>query len=128
MPSLAFARPLWPATLCALRDLTRLALAALVLAVGLGGVAATGQPARPDVTALPARPVANLVTARPVDSVRTAEQSPTQPARALAPTPEPDRAERLAAVPPVVAVAARPDRVRPAAAEGGATRRGPPTG
>ncbi|GIJ23527.1 hypothetical protein [Micromonospora lutea] len=46
MPSPAFARPLWPATLRALRELTRLALASLVLAVGLGAAVAADPPAR----------------------------------------------------------------------------------
>ncbi|PZG22027.1 hypothetical protein C1I95_06125 [Micromonospora craterilacus] len=83
MPSVAFARPMWPATLRALRELTRLALATLVLAVGLGGAAASGPPdrpaadlgtrpvaaepaARPFAAELPARPIADNLATRPL--------------------------------------------------------------
>ncbi|PWU62468.1 hypothetical protein DLE60_00145, partial [Micromonospora globispora] len=45
MQLVAFAPPIWPATLRTLRKLTRLAVTALVLVVGAGGVAAA-----PDTT------------------------------------------------------------------------------
>ncbi|MFD6756072.1 MULTISPECIES: hypothetical protein [Micromonospora] len=65
MPSLAFSRPLWSVTRCPLADLTRLALTALILAVGLGGVTAAGLP---DGTAdLPAAPPAAAVSSRSGD-------------------------------------------------------------
>ncbi|MBL6279884.1 hypothetical protein JMF97_27375 [Micromonospora fiedleri] len=70
MPSLAFTRPLWSVTRCPLADLTRLALTALILAVGLGGITATGLP---DGTAdLPAAPPAAALPNRPGDAPATA--------------------------------------------------------
>ncbi|MEU7998721.1 hypothetical protein AB0B83_25795 [Micromonospora sp. NPDC049060] len=45
MPSVASVDPFWSVTLRSLRELTRLAVAALVLAVGLGGATAASAPA-----------------------------------------------------------------------------------
>ncbi|MEH0970362.1 hypothetical protein V6U77_04390 [Micromonospora sp. CPCC 205546] len=45
MPSVASVDPFWSVTLRSLRELTRLAVAALVLAVGLGGASAAPAPA-----------------------------------------------------------------------------------
>lgn len=62
----AFAPALWAATLRTLRELTRLAVTALVLVVGFGGVAAssTVDAVRP-VTVPEFRPVGSPVTALP---------------------------------------------------------------
>ncbi|WP_216592719.1 hypothetical protein [Verrucosispora sioxanthis] len=79
MPSPAFARPLWPATLCALRELTRLALASLVLAVGLGGAVAADPPTRSTAVSPPSATV-------------TLGAPPT--AVAVRPTVGPERARR----------------------------------
>ncbi|MFG2064122.1 hypothetical protein ACGFIK_22185 [Micromonospora sp. NPDC048871] len=153
MPTFAFARPLWPAGRCALADLTRLALVALILAVGLGGATA----GRPDTTDLPAAPATTGLASRAVDgpltkwpgrevststgpavtaapatgsvvSVASAiGHAPTQPVRALAVTvvshPEPSEA----AAAPAIAVAPRPAVVHLATGAGEPTRRGPPT-
>lgn len=80
MPSLAFARPMWPATLCALRELTRLALASLVLAVGLGATVAADPPERSVAGPPPTMTVAvdpPLTAAVTVEPAHTAEVAPT---------------------------------------------------
>ncbi|MGC5032880.1 hypothetical protein [Micromonospora sp. DT229] len=150
MPTLAFARPLWPVGRCALTDLTRLALVALILAVGLGG--ATG--GRPDTTELPAAPTSTGLASRAVEgpltgwpgrevststgsavtvapatgsavSVASATgHTPTQPVRALAAAavPYPETSEAA----PTAAVAPRPAVVHLATGAGEPTRRGPP--
>ncbi|MEU7585689.1 hypothetical protein AB0A95_05240 [Micromonospora sp. NPDC049230] len=89
MSSAVFVRPARWAVLRSLRELTRLAITALVLAVGLGGaLAATPPPAstqlrpsavssrvasvRPDATPVTERSVAQPAAARPTGQVDTA--------------------------------------------------------
>ncbi|MEH0937822.1 hypothetical protein [Micromonospora psammae] len=118
MPAAATARPFWPVTLRALRDLARLALAALVLALSVGAV---------EVDTAEVRATATAETARPgVVVSRVAELSPTS--RPVAETP----AERPLPVRPAT-VPAAPASVPPAtpAAPGDPVRdatglRGPP--
>ncbi|MFG2012836.1 hypothetical protein ACGFNF_27600 [Micromonospora sp. NPDC048868] len=132
MPSAASVDPFWSVTLRSLRELTRLAVAALVLAVGLGGATAASAPAP-----FAAGPTA--VTA-PVPAAVTA----AVPAGASAPlTPPLSRREPVAeqadgfAAPPAVrhddtladaaAVAvARPDGPAREPGRGVPARRGPP--
>jgi hypothetical protein len=119
VPSVASTDPFWSATLRSLRELTRLAVAALVLAVGLGGVTAASAPSVPTLGPVAAStPVAAIA---PVD-------------RPL-PRREP-AAERVvdAAAPPTVrrietpvASAARLDVPARDPGRGVPTRRGPPT-
>jgi hypothetical protein len=94
VPSAASARPARRAVLRSLRELTRLAVTALVLAVGLGGALAV---APPPTAALP-RPVS--VSSR-VDSIRpdaasqrTTDAAPARPrpARPLVAAPAADTA------------------------------------
>ncbi|MFF5213680.1 hypothetical protein [Micromonospora sp. NPDC000442] len=137
MPSPAFARPLWPAMLCALRELTRLALATLVLAVGLGGAVAADPSARSTAvplsaavavgspsTAMPAvRPTVEPAQAIDTGQGVDAGQGWRQPSTDA--TLRPDRADATPAE------TARIDhRVAPVPAvrAGEPTRRGPPTG
>ncbi|MBX7269383.1 hypothetical protein KIF24_27440 [Micromonospora sp. Llam7] len=94
MPSLVLARPMWPATLRALRGLTRLALASLVLAVGLGGIAAD-LPARPSTVELPA--VATRPAAAPDRVANPAPAWHERAATAIAPSA---RSERAGTTPP----------------------------
>ncbi|KAB1141351.1 hypothetical protein F6X68_21740, partial [Micromonospora sp. AMSO12t] len=63
MPSVASVDPFWSLTLRSLRELTRLAIAALVLAVGLG--AASAAPAPPPFAAGPAAVTAPVPAAGP---------------------------------------------------------------
>lgn len=113
----AFVPPLWAATPRALQELTRLAVTALVLVVGAGGVAAT--------------PAATTALRPTVVTSRVAELRPEAAAAELAYDSPTDRA--------VDAPAARPDRLesapRPATAYAVALadpgrdavgRRGPP--
>ncbi len=135
MPSVALARPMWPATLRALRELTRLALATLVLAVGLGGAAATDQPGRSTATDLPARPVAATVAAQPavepvrpaVKPVRAAADLPARPAQVVASTAPPARPEHADTAPAAAVPAHHFAAPHAATGEGEPTRRGPPS-
>ncbi|MEH1057301.1 hypothetical protein V6U89_19115 [Micromonospora sp. CPCC 206171] len=112
MLPVASTRPVRRATL---RDLTRLALTALVLAVGLGGVfapttgPAAAAPTRPAVSA--ARVAEAPATAQPID-----EQPTDFPAR-----PIPARRDAAPTDRPLAAPAATTDPVRDATG-----RRGPP--
>ncbi|QOC93970.1 hypothetical protein [Micromonospora craniellae] len=140
MSSVALARPLWPATLRTLRELTRLALAALVLAVGLGAAAADlplrpagDQPTRvaavdhrawsvaADLPAWPGTvtPVTEQVRASGV--LATSHPQPTIPTAPPA-RPEPTAGSGLAGT-TTVHQSAVP---RPAVGHGEPTRRGPP--
>ncbi|MDG4816867.1 hypothetical protein O7628_15325 [Micromonospora sp. WMMD956] len=135
MQSVAFARPSLPATLRGSRrswrstlrhigELGRLALTTLVLAVGLGGVAALG-PGAPAVTAAPAHPV---VVASRVDSL--GPDAPAGPrADSAAPQARPAVGDARRPVPapaggPVTAAPADRPAVDPTG--GGVVRRGPP--
>ncbi|GIJ29408.1 hypothetical protein Vqi01_45700 [Micromonospora qiuiae] len=127
MSSLAFARPMWPATLRAFRELTRLALATLVLAVALGATAATE--AIPGID-LPAGPAAATVALRPAvepaqsaDARATRQERITAQERVTGPA-RPDVADARTA--PVSAVPADLAIPRVAAGAGEPTRRGPP--
>lgn len=112
MLPVASTRPFRRATL---RDLTRLALTALVLAVGLGGVfapttgPAAAAPIRPAVSA--ARVAESPATTRPTD-----EQPADFPAR-----PIPARRDAASTDRPLAAPATTTDPVRDATG-----RRGPP--
>ncbi|WP_433687858.1 hypothetical protein ACQP0I_03045 [Micromonospora carbonacea] len=136
MQSVAFARPSLPATLRGSRrswrstlrrigELGRFALTTLVLAVGLGGVAALG-PGAPAVAAAPARPV---VVASRVDSL-----GPDAPAGPRADSAAPQTARTVVrdARRPVPAPAGGPVTAAPAdrpavdPTGGGVVRRGPP--
>ncbi|MEG3633203.1 hypothetical protein [Micromonospora palythoicola] len=131
MPSPAFARPLWPATLRALRELTRLALASLVLAVGLGGAVAADPPARatavspPTATVALGSPSTAMPAIRPtVEPVRAADAGQWREPATSAPV-------RPAGTDGTSAAAARvghPVAPVPAVRAGESTRRGPPTG
>lgn len=121
---------MWPATLRALRELTRLALAALVLVVGLGGAVATGLPGQPTALDLPARPVTATVVARSaVEPSQTTDEATTRQQRIAAQQPAtgPARAD-LADTRPAPAPAVPADLVtaQVAAGAGEPTRRGPP--
>ncbi|WP_431728431.1 hypothetical protein [Verrucosispora sp. TAA-831] len=138
MSSVALARPLWPATLRTLRELTRLALAALVLAVGLG--TAADLPLRPagdqtahavaghhawSVTAdLPTWPGTVAPVTEQVRASGTLSTSPTQHTAPTAPPtrPAPSAGAGSAATTTVHRLAAP----RPAVGHGEPTRRGPP--
>ncbi|MCZ7421285.1 hypothetical protein O7605_17410 [Verrucosispora sp. WMMA2121] len=131
MPSPAFARPLWPATLRALRELTRLALASLVLAVGLGGAVAADPPARSTAVSPPTATVALGSPSTAVPAVRPA----VEPARAVdagpdwrapaatAPVRPEDTDDTSADAAPTDSHIASARAVR----AGEPTRRGPPT-
>ncbi|MEV2236761.1 hypothetical protein [Micromonospora sp. NPDC049891] len=132
MPSLAFARPMWPATLCALRELTRLALASLVLAVGLGGAVAADPPARsaavppPSAVVAVSPPSATVVTVRPAVEPGQADDAGRDWREPTSTAPiRPERAEAASA-----GIARVDHHVAPVSAvrAGEPTRRGPPTG
>ncbi|MEV6811918.1 hypothetical protein [Micromonospora sp. NPDC051296] len=153
MPSVAFARPMWPATLRALRELTRLALATLALAAGLGGAAASGLPdrpaadlgsrpiaaepaARPFAAELPARQVAadlgtrsiaaTIVAQPAVEAVRAADGLPARQVQALAQAGPPAQHIDAVSGPAAAVLAHHVAAPRPAAGHGEPTRRGPP--
>ncbi|WP_326564486.1 hypothetical protein [Micromonospora peucetia] len=121
MPSVASVDPFWSVTLRSLRELTRLAVAALVLAVGLGGAAAA-----PSAAAGPA-----AVTAGPVAT--TARVAQPLPGR----EPMAEQASDAAAPPRIrladtsVGTSAgptdRPDGPAHDPGRGVPARRGPPT-
>ncbi|WP_346536792.1 hypothetical protein [Micromonospora sp. DPT] len=121
MLPVASTRPFRRATL---RDLTRLALTALVLAVGLGGVfapttgPAAAAPARPAVSA--ARVAESPAIARRTDEQPAARSTDEQPADFLA-RPIPARRDAASTDRPLAAPAATTDPVRDATG-----RRGPP--
>ncbi|MEU4717942.1 hypothetical protein AB0F73_30420 [Micromonospora purpureochromogenes] len=130
MLPVASTRPFRRATL---RDLTRLALTALVLAVGLGGVfapttgPAAATPTRPAVSAArvaespaTARPTDEQPTARPTDEQPTARSTDEQPTDFPA-RPIPARRDAASTDRPLAAPAATTDPVRDATG-----RRGPP--
>ncbi|MGW4497951.1 hypothetical protein ACWENR_04930 [Micromonospora sp. NPDC004336] len=122
MPSTASTDPFWSVTLRSLRELTRLAVAALVLAVGLGGVTAAPAPAAPTLG-----PVAA--------STRVAASTPVAAVDRPLPRREPaaERPVDAAASPAVrraetpVASATRLDVPARDPGRGVPTRRGPPT-
>ena len=118
MQLVAFSPPIWAATLRTLRELTRLAVTALVLVVGAGGVAAAPVATtalRPTVVTsrvAELHPTAGVGTERVVDA-------PTEPATDAAVA----RADRRdpASVPPIAVAATLGDPGRDAVG-----RRGPP--
>lgn len=115
--SAASVRPARWAVLRSLRELTRLAVTALVLAVGLGGaLAATSPPA-------PTQPRPSAVSSR-VDTLRPAAGTAEQASRPVA-TPPSGAVDDPTAVAPV---AVRPEYA-PAVdpGRGVPSRRGPPT-
>ncbi|MFI7425956.1 hypothetical protein ACIBPB_03115 [Micromonospora sp. NPDC049836] len=71
MLAVAFTPPLWATTLRSLRRLTRMAATALVLAVGLNGLAAAPAGADPVRPAATSRPVADLRLAPAGPDLRT---------------------------------------------------------
>jgi hypothetical protein len=125
VPSAASTDPFWSVTLRSLRELTRLAVAALVLAIGLGGVTAA--------------PASSAPTLGPVAASSPAVAS--TPFAAIAPVDRPlprrePAAERVvdAAAPPTVrraetpvASTARLDVPARDPGRGVPSRRGPPT-
>ncbi|MEV4479601.1 hypothetical protein [Micromonospora coxensis] len=119
MPVAAF-RPVWTATLRALRDFTRLAVTALVLAVGLGAVAAGPAVAAPGATGVTISRTAELPAAASRPSIDE------QVADAPAARPLPARRDTVPADAPTASTApvvATTDPVRDATG-----RRGPPRG
>ncbi|WP_229402633.1 hypothetical protein [Micromonospora okii] len=133
MQSVAFARPArsgtprlprpsWQATLRRFRELGRLALTALVLAVGLGGVSAvTTTPASAADLARPA-----VVTSR-VDALRPGSGPAVEPHSAPAARPTPDDARHPAPAPAAAGAAAVPvDHPAVDPIGGTVVRRGPP--
>ncbi|MGC5050993.1 hypothetical protein ACLQ2S_06040 [Micromonospora sp. DT48] len=128
MPSPAIARPLWPATLRALRELTRLALASLVLAVGLGAAVAADPAAPPATVPPPNAAVAVVPPAGPVATVRAAAQSgPAIDAGHQRREPARNAPTRPAGDAATTAGAAQVEHIS-AVRAGEPTRRGPPTG
>ncbi|GAB3852158.1 hypothetical protein GCM10029963_41200 [Micromonospora andamanensis] len=132
MPSPAFARPLWPATLRALRELTRFALASLVLAVGLGGAMAVDPPAG-SATVSPVSatvaidaPASTLVAVRPV--VEPGQAVDDGPGQRESASTVPSRTVRAEAASTDAAAVDRVAAPVPAARAGEPTRRGPPAG
>ncbi|NBE82872.1 hypothetical protein [Micromonospora rubida] len=134
MQSLAFARPSrpvtlrgahpsWQAKLRRIRELGRLALTALVLTFGLGGVSALTA-AAPAFAAELARPA--VVTSR-VAELRTGPGPAVELRTEPAARPAPDDARRSATAPAATATATVPVN-RPAVDPTGGTvvRRGPP--
>ncbi|MGN9811005.1 hypothetical protein ACTMSW_16790 [Micromonospora sp. BQ11] len=127
MPSVASSHPLWGITLRSLRDLTRLAVTAVALAVGLGGTTAA-------VAAPPPAPVVHVAPAvhvAPVPSVAVARVEPigaapagyvTAPLAARPPAPASDDLRPVA----TVRVATGPDAPAGEPGRDALTRRGPP--
>lgn len=116
MPSAASTDPFWSVTLRSLRELTRLAVAALVLAVGLGGVTAAPAPAAPTLgPAVASTPVA------PVDRPLPRREPAAERVVDAAAPPTVRRAETP------VASTARLDVPARDPGRGVPTRRGPPT-
>ncbi|MFG1776501.1 hypothetical protein ACGFIG_08730 [Micromonospora sp. NPDC049048] len=118
MPSVASVDPFWSVTLRSLRELTRLAVAALVLAVGLGGAtaaptpSATGPFAATVVTS--AQAAQPLPRREPVIEQTTDTAAPAAIHRADAPTGAPAVAD------------ARPEGHAREPGRGVPARRGPP--
>lgn len=94
----AFARPLWAAALHALRQLTRLAVTALVLVVGSGGVATAPTTAAPQPTVVTSR-----VAEVRVDRATVPELAADPTGRAIVP-PVRQQARPAAAPRPATAV------------------------
>ncbi|WP_446218076.1 hypothetical protein [Micromonospora sp. IBHARD004] len=141
----AFAPPLWAATLRTVRRLTRMAVTALVLVVGLGGTAApapaeaarpTAEPGQVATFQVPTAPVTASVTA---GSATTGWSAGSAVEWVAAPTGA-SAVERVTGTPserPAGAVSARPARCAPAPSPSPAFadpgrdavgRRGPPRG
>ncbi|MER7416633.1 hypothetical protein ABT346_07570 [Micromonospora peucetia] len=123
MPSVASVDPFWSVTLRSLRELTRLAVAALVLAVGLGGAAAAPTPpAAFGPAAVTVGPVAT--TARLAQPLPGREPTAEQANDAAAPqrVRRADTSADTSAVP-----AGRPDGPAHDPGRGVPARRGPPT-
>ncbi|MET8229753.1 hypothetical protein ABZS77_03620 [Micromonospora sp. NPDC005298] len=117
MSSAASVRPARWAVLRSLRELTRLAVTALVLAVGLGGaLAATSPPA-------PTQPRPSAVSSR-VDTLRPTAAAAEQAGRPVVSPPSGTVDDLTAAAPVTVRPAHRP-AVEPG--PGVPSRRGPPT-
>ncbi|PZF91744.1 hypothetical protein [Micromonospora deserti] len=119
MPYGASTHPLWSVTLRSLRRLTRLAVTALALAIGLNG--ATTAPTPPtSATAVQAAAVSSRFDAlrpgHPADAERPADAAAARPAR-----PQPDPG------PATVPTAGRLDPPGGESGSGPTTRRGPPT-
>ncbi|WP_328533032.1 hypothetical protein OG836_23090 [Micromonospora zamorensis] len=117
MSSAACVRPAPWAVLRSLREMTRLAITALVLAVGLGGALAATSPPAP-TSARPSAVSSRVATVRP-DAVPAAEragQPAAPPARAV---------DTIAAPGPVTAVPGHAPAIDPG--RGTPARRGPPT-
>ncbi|MEU5945251.1 hypothetical protein ABZ793_06775 [Micromonospora sp. NPDC047465] len=123
MPFVAPADPFWSVTLRSLRELTRLAVAALVLAVGLGGV--TAAPAPPAPALGPAAAGAPAAVGVPVEQPLPG-RAPAAERVVDAATPP---AVRRAVVPAETSVEAIVRRDVPARdpGRGVPARRGPPT-
>ncbi|WP_157746285.1 hypothetical protein [Micromonospora inositola] len=145
MLPVAFAPPLWAATLRTLRKLTRLAVTALVLVAGLGGATASAAPAeafRP--TAEPGQVAAFQVAPVSFVGPATADRSAGAAVEWVAAPSGASAAERITGTPggrPAGAAPERPARrsaaLSPAPASGPAPvdpgrdavgRRGPPRG
>ncbi|WP_432049493.1 hypothetical protein [Verrucosispora sp. NA02020] len=139
MSSAVLARPLWPATLRTLRELTRLALAALVVAVGLG-TAVADLPLRPtddqpthavadhrawSVTAdVPTWPGTVAPVTEHVRASAALSTSPTQPTAPTAPPAHPEPAAESGSA--GTTTVHRPAALRLAVGHGEPPRRGPP--
>ncbi|MEU4642009.1 hypothetical protein [Micromonospora sp. NPDC023814] len=118
MPSVASTDPFWSATLRLLRELTRLAVAALVLAVGLGGVTTAPAPSVPTLGPAASAPVAaNAPVDRPLPRREPAAERTVDAAT----PPAVRRAEN-----PVASIV-RLDVPTRDPGRGVPTRRGPPT-
>jgi hypothetical protein len=120
VPPVAIARRLWPATLRSFRDLSRLAVTALVLAVGLGGATAAtpaGPPAAGQLRPTVVASRVDMVRSHPSTDAERVLDAPAAPARPLPLDIHPT------AVTPGAAPVARPvlDPARDAVG-----RRGPP--
>ncbi|MEU9507002.1 hypothetical protein AB0D32_12055 [Micromonospora sp. NPDC048170] len=125
MPSVASVDPFWSVTLRSLRELTRLAFAALVLAVGLGGAATAPTPS----AAVPG-PAAVIAVGPAAASLRAAQSLPVHgpTAEQADHTAAPQTARRADTSAGASTVpAARPDAPARGPGRGVPARRGPPT-
>ncbi|MFC4020867.1 hypothetical protein ACFOW4_23385 [Micromonospora sp. GCM10011542] len=116
MSSAASVRPFRRAVLRSLRELTRLAVTALVLAVGLGGALAVAPPPGAATPLRPASVSSRVDSIRPEAAPRLAtDAAPTRPTRPFVAAPAIDNA-----------TAAPDDAPRTGSGRGTPSRRGPP--
>ncbi|MFI7577679.1 hypothetical protein [Micromonospora sp. NPDC049497] len=128
MPSVASSHPLWGITLRSLRDLTRLAVTAVALAVGLGGTTATvaAPPPAPVVHVASVVHVAPAVHVAAVPSVAAARVEPMGAVPAGYVTAPPAAGPSVPTAGDLRAVATVTDAPADEPGRDALTRRGPP--